>query len=110
MRASASASRQVVSSRPQRGGVAGAAGAVAAAGAAAAGAAAAAARPRAEPLHRAHLRLARAAHNALVRLASYPFDPRAWSLEPGSPDLLFGSFLWGRAGGGEGDDEEEGDE
>ena len=49
-------------------------------------------------------------HNALVRLASYPFDPRAWSLEPGSPDLLFGSFLWGRTGGGEGDGDEEGDE
>ena len=52
-------------------------------------------RARAEPLHRAHLRRARAAHNALVRLASYPFDPRAWSLEPGSPDLLFGSFCGG---------------
>ena len=38
--------------------------------------AAAAARPRAEPLHRAHLRLARAAHNALVRLASYPRSTR----------------------------------
>ena len=61
-------------------------------------------RPNAEPLHRAHLRLARSAHNSLVRLASYPFDPRAWSLEAGSPDLLFGSFLWG---GAEVDDDSE---